>query len=189
MQKKVHQEIYDKKVSNDFLGYGYYDSAQYESFFFNEFSTELYYDYDGSIYKVDNLQEMSQSNYTIEPNVVKLENMHPCRMVTYDSSAIYCSVRAEEIGKTIEDWDNPLIKGKGFFIIKQDINQKSPEDYQVLNLAPLMDAYHLTVLGDTYIAAGSEIINMKTGRIVKDPPSFGLGGSSDTRAIRYYGDK
>ena len=154
----------------------------------------MYHDYGGAIYKVDNLKEMSQSNYTIEPRITKLDNMHPCQMATYDNNAIYCSVKAEEIGKIIEDQDNKNIRGnqypgKKYFIIKQDINQKSPQDYQVLNLAPLMDAYHLTILSDTYIAAGEEIINMKTGRIVKDPPYFGFGNSPYMRAIRYYGDQ
>ena len=155
---------------------------------FDQSSNTLYYDYDNSIYKVDNLQEMSQSNFAVEPHITKLENMHACRMVTYDNNIIYCSVGAGEIGKIIEDQDNRLIKGKGFFIIKQDINQKSPEDYQVLNLAPLGGANQLTILSDTHIASGGTIINMQTGRIVKDPPDFGLGGSSDTRAIRYYGE-
>ena len=160
-----------------------------QGFSYNESSTALYYDYANSIYKVDNLQEMSQSNFAVQPHITKLENMHPCRMVTYDNNAIYCSVRAEEIGKIIQDKDNPLIEGSEFFVIKQNINQKSPEDYQVLNLAPLMDAYHLTILSDTHIAVGDEIINMKTGRIVKDPPYFGLGNSPYMRAIRYYGDQ
>ena len=160
------------------------------SFSFNDTATALYYDYDSSIYKVDNLQEMSQSDFTIQPHITKLENMRPCQMVTYDNNAIYCSVRAEEIGKTIRDQDNPLVEGREFFVIKQNINQKSPEDYQVLNLAPLGYAGYLTILNDTYIASGSTVINMETSRIVKNAPTFNLDRwSHGSRAIRYYGDQ
>ena len=160
------------------------------SFSFNDTATALYYDYDNYIYKVDNLQEMSQSNFSIQPHITKLENMHACRMVTYDNNAIYCSVRAEEIRKTIQDQDNPLVEGREFFVIKQNINQKSPEDYQVLNLAPLGYAGYLTILNDTYIASGSTVINMETSRIVKNAPTFNLDRwSHGRRAIRYYGDQ
>ena len=193
LNNNIYIYIYSNQPAYNALNFKTWSERKF-NVSFSQMSDALYNDYGGDVYKVDNLQEMSQSNLTIKPHIIKLENMRPCRMATFDNNAIYCSVKAEEIGKIIEDQDNINIignqyPGKKYFIIKQNINQKSPQDYQVLNLAPLMDAYHLTILSDTHIAAGDEIINMKTKRIVKDPPSFGLGGSADMRAIRYYGDQ
>ena len=185
--------IFEEKCG--FISNRYFPAYMDQGFSFGDTADILYYDYNGSIYKVDNLQEMSQSNFTIEPHITKLENMHPCRMLTYYNNTIYCSVQAGEIGKTIEDWDNQNIRpssyvaGKTWFIIAQALNQPSPQDYRIINKAPLSGAPHLTVIDDTYIVADNVVINMKSGRIVKDAPTFGLGGESDLRAVRYYGDQ
>lgn len=188
IQTKQHVVLYEKEPYVEVEPSEGPYKAIYEYMAWGDDSNTLYFDMDTKVYRLDNIHAMSQSGFTIKPNIQELTNLHPCHKIAYLQQTIYCSVKAGDIGKSIEDPEHPLVKGKEYFVIAQDIDQQSPESYRVLNKAPLAYAYVLTPLTNRYITADFTVINTETGAFLKKHGMAGLWSDERNRPVRYWGE-
>lgn len=137
------------------------------SFDWGASSNYLYLQNNDGIYVIDNIEEFSDSKGNIDARNVKMENIMLCSNIEYHQGNIYCFIAADKIGKEIEDKRNKEIEGKNHFIISQNINQKSKDNYKIVNNAPL-DQTNRIFISDGYIYGGGRIINIETGKHKED---------------------
>lgn len=107
-------------------------------------SNSLIFTNQGKFYKAENL-------YNCEIKISEMKNLSECENFILNGNNIYCMFNAEKNNIEIKDKDNFWVEGNDYFIIKQNLEQSSKNDYSIINKAPLPEAETLFSVDDKYI--------------------------------------
>ncbi|MEX0910368.1 MAG: hypothetical protein WDZ73_01275 [Candidatus Paceibacterota bacterium] len=124
-----YKSIYNKKAFKiDYI-------PQAEGFSWDE-NNDIYLDMNEEIYKINNVEDVIQSNFSLDFNLHRLYSFKSCGNTFYYDNNLYCTMNIDELNDDIVfDQKHPLMVNRDKFLVAQSI--ESPGVERILHNVPL----------------------------------------------------